>query len=166
MPPPVAKEKMILTELPYNTNLISFQELQDALKKIKNNKTAGPNNIPAELLKYLDAGNKQAQLTILTDWWTSEIVPAEFLHAQVVSIFKKGDTQNIANYRPISLLNTIYKVYAQIVISRNADPHISKIQFGFRKNRSTVNALYIARRVQDIGEQSGENLVMAILDWK
>ena len=46
------------------------------------------------------------------------------------------------------------------------DPHISKMQFDFRKNRSTVDALYIARRVQDIGEQSGENLVMAMLDWK
>ena len=169
LPPPVAKEKIILTELPYNTNLISFQELQDALKKAKNNKAAGPDNIPAELLKYLDAGNKQALLSVLNDWWTSETVPAELLHAQVVSIFKKGDTQNVANYRPISLLNTIYKVYAQIVRSRIADvidPHISKMQFGFRKNRSTVDALYIARRVQDIGEQSGENLVMAMLDWK
>ena len=36
---------------------------------------------------------------------TSETVPAELLHAQVVSIFKKGDAQNIANYRPISLYN-------------------------------------------------------------
>ena len=76
-------------------------------KKAKNNKVAGPDNIPAELLKYLDAGNKQVLLTVLNDWWTSETVPAEFLHSQVVSIFKKGDTQNIANYRPISLLDFI-----------------------------------------------------------
>ena len=38
-----------------------------------------------------------------------------FLNAQVVSIFKKGDTENIANYRPISLLNAIYKVFAEII---------------------------------------------------
>ena len=68
LPPPAAKEKIILTELPYNTNLISFQELQDALKKAhKNNKAAGPDNIPAELLKYSDAGNKQALLIVLND---------------------------------------------------------------------------------------------------
>ena len=169
LPPLVAKEKIILTDLPYNTNLISFQELQDALKKAKNNKIAGPDNIPAELLKYLNIGNKQALLTDLNDWSTSKIVPAELLHAQVISIFKKGDPQNIANYRPISLLNIIYKIYAQIGRSRIADvidPHISKIHFDFRKNRFTIDALYIVRRVQDIGEQSGENLVMAMLDWK
>ena len=33
LPPHIIKEKIILTELPYNTNLISYQELQDALKK-------------------------------------------------------------------------------------------------------------------------------------
>ena len=92
-----------------------------------------------------------------------------FLNAQVVSIFKKGDTENIANYRPISLLNAIYKVFAEIIrqrLSDAIDPYICNTQFGFRKNCSTTDALFIARRLQDLGERSGDNIVICMLDWK
>jgi len=83
--------------------------------------------------------------------------------------FKKGDTENIANYRPISLLNAIYKVFAEIIRQRLSDvidPYICNTQFGFRKNRSTADALFIARRLQDLGEGSGDNIVICMLDWK
>ena len=83
--------------------------------------------------------------------------------------FKKGDTENIANYRPISLLNAIYKVFAEIIrqrLSDAIDPYICNTQFGFRKNCSTTDALFIARRLQDLGERSGDNIVICMLDWK
>ena len=66
------------------------------------------------------------------------------LFAQVVTIFKKGDAQKISNYRPISLLNIAYKLYASIIQKRLAtyiDPMISRTQFGFRHSRSTTHAL-------------------------
>jgi hypothetical protein len=59
-----------------------------------------------------------------------------FLNAQVVSIFKKGDTENIANYRPISLLNAIYKIFAEIIRQRLSDvidPYICNTQLGSEK---------------------------------
>ena len=46
------------------------------------------------------------------------------------------------------------------------DPYICNTQFGFRKNRSTTDALFIARRLQDLGERSGDNIVICMLDWK
>eukprot|EP00975_Prorocentrum_lima_P052935 11097212-Prorocentrum_lima.AAC.1 len=36
----------------------------------------------------------------------------EVTQARLVLIFKKGDVLNLDNYRPLSLLNVIYKVYA------------------------------------------------------
>ena len=93
----------------------------------------------------------------------------EHLFAQVVTIFKKGDTQKISNYRPISLLNIAYKLYASIIQKRLAtyiDPMISRTQFGFRHSRSTTHALYVARRLQDISEQSGDTVIMTLLDWE
>ena len=45
---------------------------------------------------------------------------AEMLKARVVLIYKKGDTNNFDNYRPISLLNSLYKMFAAILQRRIA----------------------------------------------
>ena len=39
-------------------------------------------------------------------------------------------------------------------------------QYGFRKGKRTTHALYIARRIQDLAEQSGDNIVLVLLDWE
>ena len=94
-------------------------------------------------------------------------VPRVLLEANVASIYKQGDTQNLANYRPISLLNGAYNILAAITpkrISSKIDQVIQKTQFGFRANISTSQALYIARRLQDLAEQSGQGMVMCFLD--
>ena len=169
LPPLKHGSKILDQDLPFNTGHITLEEFDFVLRTAKNNKAAGPDDIPVELFKYLNSQNRSHVLDVLNDWWTTEAIPTDQLCAQVVSIFKKGDTQNIANYRPISLLNAIYKIYAGIIRKRLADtidPYISKTQFGFRRHRSTTHALFVARRIQDIGEQSGDNLIIALLDWE
>ena len=39
-------------------------------------------------------------------------------------------------------------------------------QYGFRKSKSTQEALFILRRVQDFAETSGEQLFLVFLDWE
>ena len=41
-----------------------------------------------------------------------------------------------------------------------------KTQYGFRKGKSTTHALYIARRIQDLAAQNGDNIVLVLLDWE
>ena len=67
------------------------------------------------------------------------------------------------------MLNTFYKILATVIQMRLAskiDKHIQKTQYGFRPNRSTAQALHLARRIQDLSEQSGMDLCMALLDWE
>ena len=88
-----------------------------------------------------------------------EQVPKEVTQAAVVAIFKKGDHTKLDNYRPISLLNTVYKVFARILkqrIEAGVDPHLQSAQFGLRKGRSTTQAVAILRRVQDYAERGGD----------
>ena len=89
--------------------------------------------------------------------------------ANVASLFKKGDTQNVANYRPISLLNTMYKLYAAIIQSRievQLDDQLQKMQFGFRRHRGTAQAIHCVRRAAEFGELTGNKMVMVLLDWE
>ena len=105
------------------------------------------------------------------EWWTSESIPADHLKALVASIFKKRNTQDIANYRPTSLLTCTYKIFTSILQTRIAsiiDPHLARNQYGFRSSHSTQQPVFIARRIQDIAEVSGGELLLLLtfLGWK
>ena len=51
-------------------------------------------------------------------WWENEETPNELTEAIVASIYKKGNTDNQENYRPISLLQVFYRICAAILKDR------------------------------------------------
>ncbi len=66
--------------------------------------------------------------------------------SMVVSLFKKGDQENVSNYRPISLLPVLSKILEKIVSNQLLDfllrnNLLSNSQHGFRPNLSTESAL-------------------------
>jgi hypothetical protein len=77
------------------------------LKAAKSNKQPGPDGVTMELFKWLDDDNRRKILDLIHLWWMHEEAPADLFKARVVPIFKEGDVDNAANYRPISLLNSL-----------------------------------------------------------
>ena len=74
------------------------------------------------------------------------IVPSQLKIAKVIPIHKSGDKGCMDNYRPISLLSTFSKLIEKIVSNRltqffKDSNIISKWQFGFRENHSTVHPM-------------------------
>ena len=116
-------------------------------------------------------------LAMLKQWWIGKHISTEQLKARVVMLFKKGDTSNLSNYRPIALLNAIYKIIASIIQKRLAetlDPKLQKTQYGFRKQKSTSHAIHIIRRIIDMGERKKSDTrttrnnptTLLLLDWE
>ena len=60
--------------------------------------------------------NHLCLLNLINRWWTKQQAPKELFVARVAPFCKKGDADNVANCRPISLLSTIYKAY--MIITR------------------------------------------------
>ena len=147
----------------------TMHELCTAIKGAKSNKQPGPDGMHMELLKWLDNANRLSLLTLINTWWNSKTAPLALFTARVVPIFKKGDTDIAANYRPISLLNSLCKAYMVMIRSRMqtaTENVLSSTQYGFRPNKSTSHAIYLLRRIQDFSEVKGANLSMAFLDWE
>ena len=139
----------------FNTGGITVEEIKRAIRTMANNKSGGIENCKAEILKCLDKGNLGEIADILTEYWRHKFVPDEMTKARVVSLCKKGNPRMQANYRLISLLNALYKLYAKIIRNRLPiviDDFITKTQYGFRKSRSTAQAIHVIRRIADFAE--------------
>ncbi len=87
----------------------------------------------------------------------------------MLTLYKKGNVEDPANYRPMSLLQSLYNIFASLVQTRlriGIDDRIWGMQHGFRKARSTSQPLFLTRRLQDFAEGSGDKLVLLFLDWE
>jgi hypothetical protein len=66
-------------------------------------------------------------------------------------VYKKGDRLDCTNYRPITLLNVAYKIFATILNQRLVDIAETKLgdyQSGFRPNISTVDIFMIKQIIK------------------
>ncbi|XP_046831398.1 uncharacterized protein LOC124429781 [Vespa crabro] len=73
---------------------------------------------------------------IFEDIWRTERFPEEWKVDLIHPLHKKGDKQNVDNYRGISLLQTAYKVISKILLNKietTLDKQLGEYQVGFRK---------------------------------
>jgi hypothetical protein len=96
-------------------------------------------------------------------------IPKTLSEVDVVTIFKKGKVEDPSNYRPIALLQSLYKLHAALLRNRLAealDNRLDQNQYEFRSKKSTTQPLFVARRLIDIAEASGGKLFLTFLDWE
>lgn len=126
---------------------ISEGELLSALKKLKNNKSPGHDSITNEFLKGLENEGREALQNMFNDILQSESIPDPWAKSVTVMIYKKGCPNDPANYRPIALLNTMLKLFTNILQERltvwaEKRNILPESQAGFRKNRSCEEQIF------------------------
>lgn len=110
---------------------VTLQEVKDASKCQPPGSAPGVDGLPAGVWRLVDPGEKLLQPAertggvfrpLLSRLFTAiareRCVPLGFLDGAVVVLFKKGDVLDISNYRPITLLNTDYKLLAKVLANR------------------------------------------------
>ena len=112
------------------------------------------------------ANLKNPKRQALTDWSVSSTnmlehynqcldtatVPDSWMMSEVVMIVKNHakNTRLMGNYRPISLTNISYKIFASMIQTRlehYLDSRVWPTQFGFRQNQSTSQKIHVLRRL-------------------
>ena len=96
--------------------------------------------------------------------------PEELKLAKVIPIFKSGEAKLIQNYRPVSLLPFFSKIFEKVIYSRIVsyiDKHnlLYHLQFGFRQQHSTTDALIYLNNVILKGFDCGKITLGVFLDF-
>uniref|UniRef100_A0A8D9AY99 Craniofacial development protein 2 n=1 Tax=Cacopsylla melanoneura TaxID=428564 RepID=A0A8D9AY99_9HEMI len=145
----------------------SEDEINSALLDIKNNKSAGLDNINAEMLKAGEITTTKMFQELLSKIWEEKKLPKDWKEALIVPIFKKGKKSICDNYRGISLLSVAGKVISRIIYNR-LTPLMEKIlsdtQCGFRKNKSTTDMIFSARQLVEKTMEQKSSLCIAFVD--
>lgn len=136
-----------------NTSLNSFaliptdsSEIENLINGLKQNKSPGVDDIKSEALKKIVVHIKEPLTHLFNLCLEKGVWPMSFKETLVVPIFKNGDETAITNYRPISLITHLSKIFEHVLKKRlegylSKYDLISKRQYGFREKVSTQDAL-------------------------
>jgi len=129
--------------------LITEEEAEEAVKKLRNNKAPGLDGINPEIVKRLWRTDKEIILILLNNCLRASSFPDSWKQAILKPILKdiQKDPAQIQSYRPIALLPVMGKVYERIIVNRIQDLYIERgldnhVQYGFKPGRATDDALH------------------------
>jgi exonuclease III len=137
----------LYVENPRLNHEFSMKELESVISKCKNKKAVGVDLIPNEVLKNKNVVN--LLLSLLNKCYTSNLIPGKWLQAIIYPIPKSStnDKRIPLNYRGISLLSTISKIYTGLINKRlqdylESENKLVDEQNGFRKGRSCQDHIF------------------------
>ena len=124
---------------------IKTEEFQNAISKLKKGKSPDSNRIRAEDIKACDDETREMVRQLFNEIIKrNNFTPDEWKKVTIKVIHKKGDVENVSNYRPICSLPALYKLFSTILYGRSypmLDQRQAKYQAGFRKTYQTTDHL-------------------------
>ncbi|KAL4163946.1 hypothetical protein KRP22_004570 [Phytophthora ramorum] len=153
---------------------ITTDEVIEAFDALNRHKAAGPDGLNNDLFKDAQALLVPAMVAIGNELLKGGEPPKSFLEGLIIPLRKKGDSDNAMDYRPISLLQTGYKVYTKIIASRVQKVMgrtIGESQQGFVHGRQMMKTVMMMLAMLTTAKQEPdlaalESRVILMLDFK
>ena len=129
--------------------ILEYFELSETLvashlKEIDSSKATGPDGIHPVLLKEMNRELSHSFYAIFKTIQQTCVYPKIWKRATIVPVHKKNSKIEVTNYRPVSLLSCVSKVFERCIYTtlyKFLRPKFSNSQHGFRKRRSCVTQL-------------------------
>ena len=143
--------------------------VKKVITNIDLSKASGPDSIPVVVLKNCEPELSYILAELFNKCLKESCFPDCWKVSLVVPVFKNvGERSTAKNYRPVSLLSVVSKVFEKLVNNRIVD-HLEKcglfsdFQYGFRSSRSTADLLtVVSDRIARAFNRSGATRAVAL----
>ena len=141
-------KKYLNNPITFNFKLfdITPNEIRNTIKKFKN-KSSNILEIPIKIYKEIADIISEPLSLLFNECAAKGEFPKLLKISRITPIFKCGDEESCGNYRPISNIHKIAKIFEKIISNRmlnfiNKHKLLNKSQFGFRPGYGTIDALH------------------------
>ena len=144
-------------------------EVKSAIASRPKGRSPGEDRITAEMLQVGTDVLTPHLTRIFNECLEQETVPNNFADSVITLLFKKGNPLDIKNFRPISLLSTVYKVFTTVLcrrMERDLEDNQPAEQAGFRKQFSTIDHVFAVRELMQKSCEYRFPLYMAFVDYR
>ena len=142
-------------------------EYNKVKQNLKLGKAAGPDGIPPDVFKLCEFDD--IALHICNRALMENDKPEMWSLMNIVPVPKSGDLSSTDNYRGISLICIIAKMYNKMILNRIRevlDVKLRNNQNGFRKNRTTVGQILALRRIIEGVKAHNLPAILVFIDFK
>ena len=145
---------------------VTRQEVEMALKKMKDGKAIGPDGIPVEVWKALGREGVDMLHQLTREIMENEVIPEKWRESTLIPIFKdKGDIQSCENYRGIKLMSHTLKMFERVLDNRlRRVVHIGRQQLGFMTGLGTVDGIFSLRQNMEKHREKQKVLHVVFID--
>ena len=126
---------------------ITEAEILGALRKLKKGKAPGPDGLSSDFFQHAMDVHIKFLVPLFNKIFSTGDYPGSWSNAVLFPLHKKGSTKRADNYRGISLLNIVSKLYSSVINERlsqfcEENDSIPESQAGFRKGYSTIDNIF------------------------
>lgn len=131
---------------PFNVEDITFEDISTALAKMSVKPSVGPDFVPSSFLKNCNHSILPPLRILFCQSLAQGYMPEIWKRSYVTPVYKNGNSHDIVNYRPISILCSIAKLFESIITVKLTEHFIdiiSESQHGFVESKSAVTNLVV-----------------------
>ena len=150
---------------------ITEGEVSKAVKRLKNGKACGEDCILNEMIKAFSENNLHLLTQTFNVVLISGHIPNEWATGVIKPIYKnKGDINDPDNYRGITLLSCLGKLFTSVINERltvfiDSNKIMSEAQAGFRKGYSTTDQIFTLKCIVELFLCQGRRLFCTFVDY-
>lgn len=144
------------------------EEVEQAIRYLQNNKSAGEDNINAEMLKQLTPAGVDLLWKICNRIWQTGQWPSDWSSSTFIPLHKKGSSHKCSNFRTIALISHPGKVMLRILLGRLRhflDWQIPEEQVGFVSGKDTREQILNVRQIIEKAREFVKPTYLCFLDY-